>query len=87
MHTLRQQFDLPAADDAVLVVDRRYIQSVTYLIDALRGLIIEQGQSNYSLVLDFGVMITVFLIFLVIAARLYPELAHRTLRRRKHHPA
>jgi len=33
---------------------------LTYLIDALRGLIIEQGQSNYSLVLDFGVMITVF---------------------------
>jgi|SRR5271170_1311010 len=28
MHALRQQFDLPAVDDAVLVADRRYIQSV-----------------------------------------------------------
>jgi len=48
---------------------------LTYLVDALRGLMIEGGQSSYGLVLDFGVMLAAFVILLVIAARLYPELA------------
>lgn len=49
---------------------------LTYLVDVLRGLMIEGGRSMHSLALDFGVMAIVFLILILIAADLYPELAH-----------
>ncbi len=49
---------------------------LTYLVDVLRGLMIEGGRSMHSLPLDFGVMAVVFLILMLIAAGLYPELAH-----------
>ncbi|HUO44690.1 MAG TPA: ABC transporter permease [Burkholderiales bacterium] len=48
---------------------------LTYLVDALRGLMIEGGQSSYGLPPDLGVMLGTFVVFLLIAARLYPELA------------
>jgi len=48
---------------------------LTYLVDALRGLMIEGGQSSYGLPPDLGVMLGTFVVFLLIAARLYLELA------------
>jgi ABC-2 type transport system permease protein len=50
------------------------LNPLTYLVDALRGLMIEAGQSVHGLVVDFGVMALVFLVLSVIAARLYPTL-------------
>ena len=47
---------------------------LTYLVDALRELMIEGGRSAYGLTADFGVMAVVFLALLTVAARLYPEL-------------
>jgi ABC-2 type transport system permease protein len=47
---------------------------LTYLVDVLRGLMIEGGQSIHSLLLDFGMLTVVFLLLLLIAARLYPTL-------------
>lgn len=48
---------------------------LTYLVDVLRGLMIEGGRSMHSLPLDFGVMAIVFLTLMLVAAGLYPELA------------
>ncbi len=50
------------------------INPLTYLVDVLRGLMIEGGQSVHSLLLDFGMLAVVFLLLLLIAARLYPTL-------------
>lgn len=49
---------------------------LTYLVDVLRGLMIEGGRNVHSLAADFGVMTAVFLVLLLIAAKVYPELAH-----------
>lgn len=48
---------------------------LTYLIDALRGLMIIGGESVRGYLLDFAVMLGVFSLFLFIAVRLYPKLA------------
>ncbi len=48
---------------------------LTYLVDVLRDAMIQGGQTTHGLVLDFGVMIGVFLLLLATAARLYPGLA------------
>ncbi len=50
------------------------INPLTYLVDILRGLMIEGGQSVYGPVFDFGVLALVFIITTVIAARIYPAL-------------
>jgi len=47
---------------------------LTYLVDALRGLMIQGGQSVHSLPVDFGIMAAIFLILATVAARLYPTL-------------
>ncbi len=48
---------------------------LTYVVDALRGLMIEGGQSSYGLVTDFGVMLAALALLVAIAAKLYPNLA------------
>jgi ABC-2 type transport system permease protein len=48
---------------------------LTYLIDALRGLVIVGGEHVHSYGLDFSVMLAVFIALLLIAVRLYPTLA------------
>ena len=48
---------------------------LTYLVDALRGAMIEGGHSVHGLPADFGILAAVFLLLLVIAAKLYPGLA------------
>jgi ABC-2 type transport system permease protein len=47
---------------------------LTYVVDALRGLMIQGGESVYGLGWDCGVLLLVFLVLLVIAARAYPHL-------------
>jgi ABC-2 type transport system permease protein len=47
---------------------------VTYLVDALRCLMIAGAESRFSLAIDFGCEAAVFLVLLAIAARLYPSL-------------
>lgn len=51
------------------------LNPLTYLVDALRGLMIQGGQSVYGLPVDFGVLAGIFLVLLTVAARLYPTLA------------
>jgi ABC-2 type transport system permease protein len=50
------------------------LNPLTYLVDALRAIMIQQGQSLHSLPMDLGVLALIFVILLVIAARLYPTL-------------
>ena len=47
---------------------------LTYLVDALRDTMIVGGHGVYSLEISFGVMISVFLLLLAIASKLYPGL-------------
>jgi len=50
------------------------INPLTYLVDALRGLMIQGGQHIHRLSVDFSVMTLIFLLLVVIAAKLYPSL-------------
>jgi ABC-2 type transport system permease protein len=50
------------------------LNPLTYLVDALRGLMVHDEQSVYGLGLDCAVLILVFLALLAIAVRLYPKL-------------
>ncbi len=50
------------------------LNPLTYLVDALRGYMIKGGQNIHSFGIDFLIMISVFIVFLVIADRLYPTL-------------
>jgi ABC-2 type transport system permease protein len=51
------------------------INPLTYLIDALRGLMISGGESVHGYAVDFSVMLAVFVVLLSVAVRLYPTLA------------
>ncbi len=51
------------------------VNPLTYLIDALRGLMITGGESVRGYGVDFGVMLAVFGFMLFVAVRLYPTLA------------
>jgi ABC-2 type transport system permease protein len=51
------------------------INPLTYLIDALRGLMISGGVSVHGYGVDFSVMLGVFAFLLFVAVRLYPTLA------------
>ena len=50
------------------------INPLTYLVDALRGLMIQGGQHIHRLSVDFSVMALIFLLLVAIAAKLYPSL-------------
>ena len=50
------------------------INPLTYLVDALRGAMVDGGTHHYPLSLSFGVMLTVFSLLTIAAARLYPGL-------------
>jgi ABC-2 type transport system permease protein len=47
---------------------------LTYLVDALRGLMIQGGVSVHGLGFDLGVLVGIFAALLLIAARAYPRL-------------
>jgi ABC-2 type transport system permease protein len=48
---------------------------LTYLVDALRALMVQGGHSAFGLGLDVGVQLAVLVILVTIAARLYPSVA------------
>ena len=48
---------------------------LTYVVDLLRGLMIQGGHSLLGLGTDFGVQILAFAVLLLVASRLYPGLA------------
>ena len=48
------------------------VNPLTYLVDALRDSMIVGSHGIYSLTTSFGVMLAVFLLFLVTASKLYP---------------
>ncbi len=47
---------------------------LTYLVDALRGLMITGGATMHGYAVDFGVLASVFLVLLAIASRIYKTL-------------
>ncbi len=51
------------------------LNPLTYLIDALRGLMINGGEAVHGYLVDFSVMLGVFFALLFIAVKLYPKLA------------
>lgn len=51
------------------------LNPLTYLVDALRGTMIEGGSSHYALLGSFGVLLAVFVLLLSGATGLYPRLA------------
>jgi ABC-2 type transport system permease protein len=52
------------------------VNPLTYLVDALRGLMISPEQATHPMALNFGVLLLIFVILSAIAAKLYPSLAH-----------
>ncbi|HTO95504.1 MAG TPA: ABC transporter permease [Myxococcales bacterium] len=48
---------------------------LTYLVDALRALMVQGGASAFGLAADFGVQVLALLVFVAIAAGLYPSVA------------
>ena len=51
-----------------------FLNPLTYLVDALRGLMIAGSQSSHSVATNFGVMPLIFVILAAIATKLYPTL-------------
>lgn len=47
---------------------------LTYLVDCLRGLMIQGGEHVHSLPADFAVMAVIFIVLSALAAKLYPTL-------------
>lgn len=50
------------------------VNPLTYLVDGLRALMLAGGVSAFGLGLDFGVLVGILLVLVVIAARLYPSI-------------
>jgi ABC-2 type transport system permease protein len=50
------------------------LNPLTYLVDALRGLMVHDEQSMYGLGTDCGILALVFFALLAVAVRLYPKL-------------
>ena len=59
----------------------RWLQAIargnplTYEVDALRTLMLSGGSSHYGLAVDFAVMVGAIVLLVVIAGRLYPNVA------------
>jgi ABC-2 type transport system permease protein len=51
-----------------------FLNPLTYLVDALRGIMILGGQSMHPLFVDLGIMAMIFLVLASVAAKLYPTL-------------
>jgi ABC-2 type transport system permease protein len=50
------------------------LNPLTYLVDALRGMMIQGGQSVHPLSVDLGVMAVIFVLLAAVASKLYPTL-------------
>jgi ABC-2 type transport system permease protein len=53
-----------------------HLNPLTYEVDALRTLMLSAGQSDYGLLLDFGVLLGTAAVLIVIAARLYARMGY-----------
>ena len=51
-----------------------WVNPLTYLVDAMRTLMIQGAQSVEGLAVDFSVMTLIFVAFVAIATKLYPDL-------------
>jgi len=51
-----------------------FLNPLTYLVDALRGIMILGGQSVHPLFADLGILAMIFLVLATVAAKLYPTL-------------
>jgi ABC-2 type transport system permease protein len=51
------------------------VNPLTYLIDALRGLVTIDGETIYGYSIDFAVLLGVFFVLLFVAVKFYPTLA------------
>ena len=49
------------------------VNPLSYEVDALRALMLQNGVSNFGLGLDFAVLVGSTLVLVVIGARLYPR--------------
>jgi len=49
---------------------------LTYEVDALRALMLTDGVSEYSLLLDFGVLLSVTVVLTAIAAKMYGRMGY-----------
>jgi ABC-2 type transport system permease protein len=65
-------YPLELMPDWLKIVAR--VNPLTYLADALRGVMIHGSPNLHSYALDFGIMTIVFVVLLGIAAKLYPTL-------------
>ena len=50
------------------------LNPLTYLVDVLRGLMIQGGQSIHGVWTDFGVLGLVFIVLLLVTAEIYPSI-------------
>jgi len=46
---------------------------LTYLVDALRALMVEGGQSAFGIGVDLGIQMIAIVLLVALAARLYPS--------------
>jgi ABC-2 type transport system permease protein len=51
------------------------LNPLTYLVDALRGLMVQGEQSVYGLAVDCAVLAVVFAALVLVTVRIYPRLA------------
>jgi len=51
-----------------------FLNQLTYLVDALRSLMIGPGQSSHGVLTNFGIIALIFVILAAIATKLYPSL-------------
>lgn len=50
-----------------------HVNPLTYEVDALRAMMLSGGTSQFGLALDFGVLVAVTTVLVLIAGRLYPN--------------
>jgi ABC-2 type transport system permease protein len=51
------------------------VNPLTYMVDALRALMVVGGTSDHGLVMDYAVLATFLVVLVTIGSRLYPRLA------------
>ena len=52
-----------------------HLNPLTYLVDLMRGLMVQGGRSEVGLAADVGILVAVMVVLVAVAARLYPSVA------------
>ena len=73
-------YPLSMMPDWLKVVAR--VNPLTYLVDAMRTLMIHGAQSVEGLPADFAVMMGFFVVFVCLATRLYPNLVRKAIKKK-----